>query len=182
MKWSEVAQSCLALCDPMDCSPPGSSVHRILQARVLEWVAISFSRGSSQPRARTQVSCITGRCFNLCATREPPGLLRQSFCIFFISFSWRWFWSSLPLQCYKTPSIVLQALCLPDLIFWIYSLLPLYNHKAFDLGHTCMAYWLSPLPSSLNLTIRSLWSEPQSAPGFVFADCIQLLHLWLQRI
>ena len=47
---SEVAQSCLTLCDPMDCSLPGSSVHGILQARILEWVAISFSRGSSQPR------------------------------------------------------------------------------------------------------------------------------------
>ena len=47
---SEVAQSCPTLCDPMDCSLPGSSVHGILRARVLEWVAISFSRGSSQPR------------------------------------------------------------------------------------------------------------------------------------
>ena len=47
---SEVAQSCLTLCDPMDCSPPGFSVHGILQARILEWVAISFSRGSSRPR------------------------------------------------------------------------------------------------------------------------------------
>ena len=45
-----VAQSCPNLCDPMDCSPPVSSVHGILQARVLEWVAVSFSRGSSQPR------------------------------------------------------------------------------------------------------------------------------------
>ena len=44
---SEVAQSCPTLCDPMDCSLPGSSVHGILQARILEWVAISFSRGSS---------------------------------------------------------------------------------------------------------------------------------------
>ena len=48
-----VAQSCPTLCDPMDCSPPGSSVHGILQARILEWVAISFSRGSSQPRDKT---------------------------------------------------------------------------------------------------------------------------------
>ena len=47
---SEVTQSCLTLCDPMDCSPPGSSDCRILQARTLEWVAISFSRGSSRPR------------------------------------------------------------------------------------------------------------------------------------
>ena len=45
-----VAQSCLTLCDPMDCRPPGSSVHGILQARILEWVAVPFSRGSSQPR------------------------------------------------------------------------------------------------------------------------------------
>ena len=67
---SEVAQSCLTLCDPMDCSPPGSSVHGILQARVPEWVAISFSRGSSQPRDWTQVSCTAGRRFTVWATRE----------------------------------------------------------------------------------------------------------------
>ena len=54
----------------MDCSLPGSTLHGILQARVLEWVAISFSRGSSQPRDRTRVSRILGRRFNLWATRE----------------------------------------------------------------------------------------------------------------
>ena len=69
---SEVAQSCLTLCDPVDCSLPGSSIHGILQARILEWVAISFSRGSSRPRDWTQVSCIVGRCFNLWTTREAP--------------------------------------------------------------------------------------------------------------
>ena len=47
---SEIAQSCPTLCDPMDCRLPGSTIHGIFQARVLEWVAISFSRGSSQPR------------------------------------------------------------------------------------------------------------------------------------
>ena len=65
VKSSEVAQSCLTLCDPVDCSPPGSSIPGILQARILEWVAISFSRGSSQPRDRTQVSHIAGRSLNL---------------------------------------------------------------------------------------------------------------------
>ena len=55
---SEVAQSCPTLCYPMDRSLSGSFVHGIFQARVLEWIAISFSRGSSQPRNRTQVSCI----------------------------------------------------------------------------------------------------------------------------
>ena len=67
---SEVAQSCPTLCDPINCSLPGSSLHGILQARILEWVAISFSRVSSRLRDRTQVSCIAGRRFNLWATRE----------------------------------------------------------------------------------------------------------------
>ena len=58
---AKLLQSCLTLCDPVDHSLPGFSVHGILQARILEWVAISFSRGSSQPRDWTRVSCI-GRC------------------------------------------------------------------------------------------------------------------------
>ena len=56
--WSEVAQLCPTLCDPMNYSLPGSSVHGIFQARVLEWVAVSFSRGSSRPRDRSWVSRI----------------------------------------------------------------------------------------------------------------------------
>ena len=64
-----VPQSCPTLCDPMDCSPPGSSVHGLLQARILEWVAIPFSSGSSHPKDQTQVSHIAGRFF----TSEPPG-------------------------------------------------------------------------------------------------------------
>ena len=58
------------LCNPVDCSLPGSSVHEIFQARVLEWVAISFSRGSSWPREWTQVSRIAGRRLTVWATRE----------------------------------------------------------------------------------------------------------------
>ena len=57
-------------CDPMDCSLPGSFVHGILQARILEWVAISFSRGSSRPRYQTRVSCIAGRFFTIWAARK----------------------------------------------------------------------------------------------------------------
>ena len=56
-------QLCPTLCDPMDCRPPGSFVHGIFQATVLEWFAISFSRESSRPRDRTQVSCIVDRRF-----------------------------------------------------------------------------------------------------------------------
>ena len=63
-----VAQLCPTICDPMDCSPSGSSVHGIPQARILEWIAIPFSRGISQPRDRTKVSCITGRFFTVWAT------------------------------------------------------------------------------------------------------------------
>ena len=69
-------QSCL--CDPMDCSPPRSSVHEIFQARILEWVAISFSRGSSQPRDQTQVFCTAGRFFTNWATREATHLKASS--------------------------------------------------------------------------------------------------------
>ena len=63
-------KSCPTLCDPMDCTLPGFSIHGILQARILEWVAISFSRGSSPPRDRTWVSRIAGRCFTVWAARE----------------------------------------------------------------------------------------------------------------
>ena len=60
-----VTQSCLTLCNPTDCSPPGSSVRGILQARILEWIAIPFSRGSSRPRYQTWVFCIAGRFFTI---------------------------------------------------------------------------------------------------------------------
>ena len=69
----KVKWSCSVVSDslrPMDCSPPSSSIHGILQARILEWVANSFSRGSFRPRDQTQVSHIAGRRFNLCTTRE----------------------------------------------------------------------------------------------------------------
>ena len=68
IKFSYIAYT---LCDPMDCSPPGSSVHGILQTRILEWIAIPFSRGSSQPRDRTQVSCLQANSL----PSEPPGTL-----------------------------------------------------------------------------------------------------------
>ena len=67
-----VTQSCLRLCDHVDCSPPGSSVRGILQARTLESVAIPFPRVSPRPRDRTWVSCAAGRFFAVRATREVP--------------------------------------------------------------------------------------------------------------
>ena len=81
---SEVTQSCPTLCDLMDCNLPGSLVHGILQARVLEWVAISFSRGSSHPRDRTRVSCTAGGRFTIWATREAWG---KCFIFWFANFN-----------------------------------------------------------------------------------------------
>ena len=68
-----VAQSCPTLCDLRDCSPIGSSVHGILQASKLEWVAIPFSRGSSYPRDQIWASQITSRFFTTCTTRKAQG-------------------------------------------------------------------------------------------------------------
>ena len=68
LRCSSVAKSCLILCDPMDCGPPGSTVYGILQERILEWVDISISRLSFRPRDRTDISCVAGGFF----TSEPP--------------------------------------------------------------------------------------------------------------
>ena len=70
--WKLVTQSCLALHNPLDYSLPGSSVYEILQARILERVVIPFSKGSSQPRDWTYVSCIAGRFFTIWAIRKAP--------------------------------------------------------------------------------------------------------------
>ena len=81
-------QSFPTLFDPMDCSPPGSSIHGILQARILEWVAMPSSRGSSLPRDWTCVfynSCIAGRFF----TAEPPG--KYDFPVFLVIMLVIWF-------------------------------------------------------------------------------------------
>ena len=77
-----VVQLCLTLCDPMDCSPPGFSVHRILQAGILEWIVNSFSRESSWPRDWTQVSHFAGRFFTIWTTWEahPPHSQLVHFC------------------------------------------------------------------------------------------------------
>ena len=99
-----VTQMCPTPCDPMDCSPPGSSVHEIFQGRIMEWVAISFSRGSSWPRDQTWVSCTTSRFFTTQATREAqislyyfPNFLQALEVIISSSFyhwgHWKWKWS-----------------------------------------------------------------------------------------
>ena len=69
---------CLTLCDSMDCSPPDSSVHGLFQARILEWVAVLFFRGTSWPRDQTQVSCIAGRFFTSWSTQGKPKILHMN--------------------------------------------------------------------------------------------------------
>ena len=66
---AQLSQSCLTLCDPMDCSRPGSSVHGLLQARILEWVAMPSSRGSSQPRIKPASPAVQVDSL----PTEPPG-------------------------------------------------------------------------------------------------------------
>ena len=86
-KWSHsVAQSCLTLCDPMEGNLPDSAVQGIFQARKLEWIAISFSRGSSQARDRTRVSCIADRHFTIWAMRGLGVHMRQGLAVR----SWWW--------------------------------------------------------------------------------------------
>ena len=80
-----VAQLCPTICNPMDCSLPGSSAHGTLQARILEWVAIPFSRGSSWSWDQTQASCIAGRVSTIWATREAFEVrVEFLFCIWLI--------------------------------------------------------------------------------------------------
>ena len=85
--------------------------------------------------------CLTFLCFSQLFVRTSQTTTLPS-CI---SFSWGWFWSPPPLQCYKPLSRVLQAPCLPDLVTWIYLSPPLYNHKGFNVGHTWIGYWFSLL-------------------------------------
>ena len=91
----EKSLSHVRLWNPMDCSPPGSSIHGIFQARVLEWVAISFSRGPSQPRDRTQVSCIADRHFTLWATRKSS-LLEKEMATYSSILAWNIPWMEEP--------------------------------------------------------------------------------------
>ena len=92
------------------------------------------------------------------------------------SFSWGCFYSLPPVQYCGPLSIVLQACCLLDLIPWIYLLPPLHIHRGFKLYLAGLVVVPGFFSLSLNFAMRSWWSEPQSAPGLIFADSIQLLH------
>ena len=117
---SKVTQSCPTLCNPMDSSQPGSSVHGIFQVRILEWVATSFSRGSSQPRNQIRVFHIVGRPFTIWATREQTWvqiLSKEFFWVFLpndiisnmsghLTCHFAWKWALLPLWLYVFLSLL----------------------------------------------------------------------------
>ena len=122
-----VSQSCLTPCNPMDDSLPGSSVHGILQARKVKWVAVPLSSGSSQPRDWIHVSCIADRLFTLCATGEDSFFLDEfkDFYVFCTSF-WRanfWFcWYNELFYCFLLPHILLLCFAFLLLLQIIISL------------------------------------------------------------
>ena len=95
-----VTQSCLTLCDPMDCSPPVSSVHGIFQVRILEWVAIPFPRGSSQTRNRTHVFCI-GRLGSLLSESNYKKIRKQKKWEFYSIVFWKSSVTSKPSRPYE---------------------------------------------------------------------------------
>ena len=126
---SEVSQSCPTLCDPMDCSPPGSSIHGILQARILEWVAISFSRGSSRTRDQTQVSRIAGRHFKTLSHQGSPA------------------------NCHMTQQIPLLSIHLKETRTERDTCTPMFIATLFTIART----WKQPRSPSADERIRKLW-------------------------
>ena len=129
-------------CDPMDYSLPGSSVHGVLQARILVWVAIPFSRGSSQPRNQTQVSCIAGRFFTSWATKEAQHV---HFLLSVITLRHRFFKTKPVYRCLQAKLCKKLSLCSSserskhmklDLVFWkLNSKLPFPNQEVKTFPH-----------------------------------------------
>ena len=128
-----VTQSCLTLCDHMDCSPPGSSVHGILQARILEWVANSSSRGSSWPRDWTHISCIEGRFFTIWSTRE---------------------WASIPIL--RNSSCTLKAQQIDRLEFYLR-----WKHHAGRIARDTAPELEGWVPTMLLLAVRLTWGRKE---------------------
>ena len=174
------------LCDPMDCSLPGSSVHGILQARVLEWVAISFSRGSSQPGDQTRVSHIAGRRFTLWATREAHCMDMPHF--IYLCISWWTFGSSPYLDCYRQFHTIFLWIHIYSIYIWLTPKnkdnLPLYFKNVIMYCNTLPLgnrWCMEKLPEAPGLT------SGNSSNCYIHADVklkrwkeltLQVLCLW----
>ena len=135
----------------MDCRPPDSSVLGILQARILEWVAISFSWGSSQPRDQNWVSCIAGRFF--CATREAP----------YVYLFWPYGYAFYEMAIWLSPLSIFKIVCFDLWEFLIYSALKTFvNYNIYHAFSHFMAYFFYSLldfdkTKFLILIVFSLW-------------------------
>ena len=150
----KVAQSCLTLCHAM-----AYTVHEILQARLLEWVAFPFSRGSSQPRDQTQVSCIAGRFFTSWATREnPPCQVTGSIhFLIYTLFSWiRFIWSlglgdysPVPSSVHSSPPLLSQFRA-PGTLFFLSPLHSLSHFLCFCFSVSLLLHWLKQLLNKRN--------------------------------
>ena len=163
-----VTQSCPTLCDPMDYSPPSSSVHGILQARILEWVVIPFSRGSFGPRDQTHVYCIAGRFFTNWATREAHHqTLRQKLPLLLLEFSVQ------STSFAEAHDDVQQMVPLPPMALcrWQHWVLHLRQELSFlssNLILSAEAFWsfsflMTYCHSRWSVTVTSpYWSHPQS--------------------
>ena len=152
-----------SLCNPMDCSLPGSSVHGNLQARILEWVAISFSKGSSQPWDQMQIPCITGGFLNIWATKEAqesPRILEWVAYLFSRGSSdpgikpgspaLQWiYWSTCMLSCFS-------HVWLSVTLWTIACQVPL------SMGFSSQEYW-SGLPCLPPGDLPDSWTEPEQA-------------------
>ena len=148
---------CPTPCDPIDCSPLVSSVHGISQSRILEWVAIPFSRRSSGPKDWTQVFCIAGRFFTIWATREAQGNVQVYF-----FFKEKLFFISSPLVMFPNPNWT-QVFCFAGRVFtvwatrevsrwrWTYfKLLLLFSHQVVS---DSAIPWTTTHQASLSFTI-----------------------------
>ena len=142
----------------MDCSLSGSSVHGIFQARVLEWIAISFSRGSSRPRNHTLVSRIAGRCFTVWATRDVSFREFQVVCNFIIYLS-LWGSSRLPQAWWFTGRIHWTQ----KLLYSCCVLLSCFSHVQSFATLWTVAHWT---PLSIGFSKKEYWSGlPCPPPG-----------------
>ena len=165
---SEVPQSCPTLCDPMDCSLPGSSIHWIFQARILDWVAISFSRRSSLPRDWTQVSLIVGRRF----TVKPPGKSSSKGTVIFFRLS---FLNNFYLNISWHSHVLYCLTFLPRFINNYYNIAseePRYNfhNRTLPRGNVCV------LHSDDSLSANSIQFPKNSDPDFTQFGVIIILQ------
>ena len=154
----KVAEACLTLCDPMDCSPPNSSIHGLLQARILEWVAVPFSKGSSQPRDWTQVSYIAGGFFTIWATREALMVCEVKVT------------QSCPTLCHLMTSWTIQSMEFSRPEYW--SEWPFFSPG--DLPNAGIE------PRSPTLQVESLPAEPPEKPKNPGVGSLSLLQ-WIFR-